>query len=244
VKKRYLFILFSFFIFSTCFSNNKHKKEPELLKIFKEAYPQVDFKSEYDSNLNDWKIIITTNNKSEILYWADGKFLPVDELKNKDLYSPFLYNYPKEIPNPQNFTEEDITRIKEFSNPKNRTEGKGTPQFLYNLIYNVETRVSTESHIKRHSFLGKNTNAHDMIHEKLDLVQADILNAAKKDTETKEFLEKNGVAIWIKKDDNIEDELYKILNSQEKLQSMKVNARLLAKKNSTKDICEILLGKL
>jgi len=190
VKKRYLFILFSFFIFSTCFSNNKHKKEPELLKIFKEAYPQIDFKSEYDSNLNDWKIIITANNKSEILYWADGKFLPVDELKNKDLYSPFLYNYPKEIPNPQNFTEEDITRIKEFSNPKNRTEGKGTPQFLYNLIYNVETRVSTESHIKRHSFLGKNTNAHEMIHEKLDLVQADILNAAKKDTETKEFLEK------------------------------------------------------
>ena len=98
----FLFLTFSV-SFSTCFSNNKHKKEPELLKIFKEAYPQVDFKSEYDSNLNDWKIIITTNNKSEILYWADGKFLPVDELKNKDLHSPFLYNYPKEIPNPQNF---------------------------------------------------------------------------------------------------------------------------------------------
>ena len=60
--------------------------------------------------------------------------------------------------------------------------------------------------------------------------------------ENAEFLEKNGVAIWIKKDDNIEDELYKILNSEEKLQSMKINARLLAKKNSTKDICEILLG--
>ena len=41
---------------------------------------------------------------------------------------------------------------------------------------------------------------------------------------------------------NIEDELYKILNSEEKLQNMKINARLLAKKNSTKDICEILLG--
>ena len=47
----------------------------------------------------------------------------------------------------------------------------------------------------------------------------------------------------IKKNDNIEDELYKVLNSEEKLQSMKINARLLAKKNSTKDICEILLGK-
>ena len=61
--------------------------------------------------------------------------------------------------------------------------------------------------------------------------------------ENAEFLESKGVAVWIKKDDNIEDELYKILNSEEKLKSMKINARLLAKKNSTKDICEILLGK-
>ena len=62
--------------------------------------------------------------------------------------------------------------------------------------------------------------------------------------ENAKFLEEKGVAVWIKKHDNIEKELYKILNSPEKLQSMKVNARLLAKKNSTKDICEILLGKL
>ena len=62
--------------------------------------------------------------------------------------------------------------------------------------------------------------------------------------ENAEFLEKKGVAVWIKKHDNIEEELYKILNSPDKLQSMKINARLLAKKNSTKDICEILLEKL
>ncbi len=62
--------------------------------------------------------------------------------------------------------------------------------------------------------------------------------------ENAEFLENKGVAIWIKKKDNIEEELYTVLNSENKLQSMKINARLLAKKNSTKDICEILLGKL
>ena len=61
--------------------------------------------------------------------------------------------------------------------------------------------------------------------------------------ENAEFLESKGIAKWIKKEDNIEDELYKILNSPEQLQTMKINARLLAKKNSTKDICEILLGK-
>lgn len=62
--------------------------------------------------------------------------------------------------------------------------------------------------------------------------------------ENAEFLEKNGVGIWLKKNDKIEEELYKILNDPEKLQHMKINARLLAKKNSTRDICETLLGKL
>lgn len=62
--------------------------------------------------------------------------------------------------------------------------------------------------------------------------------------ENAEFLEKKGIAIWLKRHDKIEDELYKILNSPEKLHHMKINARLLAKKNSTKDICEILLEKL
>lgn len=61
--------------------------------------------------------------------------------------------------------------------------------------------------------------------------------------ENAEFLEKKGVGIWLKKNDKIEEELYKILNDPEKLQHMKINARLLAKKNSTRDICETLLGK-
>ena len=55
------------------------------------------------------------------------------------------------------------------------------------------------------------------------------------------FLEQKKVAVWIKKNDNIEEKLYSILNSPKTLKSMKINARLLAKKNSTKDICEILM---
>ena len=61
--------------------------------------------------------------------------------------------------------------------------------------------------------------------------------------ENAEFLEQKGVAVWLKKHDKIEEELYKILNDPEKLQKMKINARLLAKKNSTRDICETLLEK-
>jgi len=62
--------------------------------------------------------------------------------------------------------------------------------------------------------------------------------------ENAEFLEKNEVGIWIKKDDNIEQKLYSIFNSPENLKTMKINARILAKKNSTKDICSILLDDI
>jgi len=59
--------------------------------------------------------------------------------------------------------------------------------------------------------------------------------------ENAEFLEKNKLAIWIRKGDNIEKILNDLFSNPNKMQEMKVNARLMAKKNSTRDICEILL---
>ncbi len=61
--------------------------------------------------------------------------------------------------------------------------------------------------------------------------------------ENAEFLESHSVAIWLKKNDNIKDKLQDLFSNQNKLKEMKINARLLAKKNSTRDICEILLDK-
>jgi len=60
--------------------------------------------------------------------------------------------------------------------------------------------------------------------------------------ENAEFLEKNGVAIWIKKEDNVKEVLENIFNNPDKMLEMKVKARLLAKKNSTQDICKIILN--
>lgn len=56
------------------------------------------------------------------------------------------------------------------------------------------------------------------------------------------YLEENKVAIWIKKNDNVEQILNNLFSNPDKMQEMKVRARLIAKKNSTKDICKILLG--
>jgi len=55
------------------------------------------------------------------------------------------------------------------------------------------------------------------------------------------YLTENKVAIWIKKDDDIEQILNNLFSNPDKMQEMKIRARLIAKKNSTKDICKLLL---
>ena len=61
--------------------------------------------------------------------------------------------------------------------------------------------------------------------------------------ENAEFLENKGIAVWIKKTDNSKDIIENLLNDKDKLQQMKENTKLLAKPNSTKDICDILFNK-
>lgn len=61
--------------------------------------------------------------------------------------------------------------------------------------------------------------------------------------ENAEFLEKNDVAIWIHNSNDVKDVLENLFNSPEKMQKMKINARLLAKRNSCKEICDICLKK-
>ena len=61
------------------------------------------------------------------------------------------------------------------------------------------------------------------------------------ETENADFLENSGCGIWLRKNDNISDLLNIILNDSNKLFNMKVNASLIAKPNSTRDICNIIM---
>lgn len=59
--------------------------------------------------------------------------------------------------------------------------------------------------------------------------------------ENAEFLENNNVGIWIRKHDNPYDILKNILSDSSKLENMKENTNILARKHSTENICKILL---
>ena len=61
--------------------------------------------------------------------------------------------------------------------------------------------------------------------------------------ENAEFLESKGIALWIKKDDNIEEVLNNLFSNPKLLEKMRENTKLLAHPNSTQNICEILLKK-
>lgn len=57
------------------------------------------------------------------------------------------------------------------------------------------------------------------------------------------YLESHKVAIWIKSNDDVEKILNDLFSNPAKMHEMKVRARLLSKKSSTKDICKILLNR-
>lgn len=60
--------------------------------------------------------------------------------------------------------------------------------------------------------------------------------------ENAEFLEEKGIGIWIKKNDSAYEIFKDLFSNPEKLEKMKKNTTILAKKHSTEDICKIILS--
>ena len=60
------------------------------------------------------------------------------------------------------------------------------------------------------------------------------------ESENAEFLESNGAAIWLKKNDDINFVLKVLLNGDGKLAVMRDCIKKIAKPNSTRDICEVI----
>lgn len=60
--------------------------------------------------------------------------------------------------------------------------------------------------------------------------------------ENAEFLEKHNVGVWIRKKEDPNVIIQKLFEDKLKLEKMRENTKILAKKNSTKDICEIIMN--
>lgn len=62
--------------------------------------------------------------------------------------------------------------------------------------------------------------------------------------ENAEFLESKGIAIWIKKEDNVAQVIDNLFSNPQTLEKMAENTKLLSHPNSTQNICEILLNNI
>lgn len=60
--------------------------------------------------------------------------------------------------------------------------------------------------------------------------------------ENAEFLEEKSIGIWIRKSDSAYEIFNDLFSNSEKLEEMKKNTNILAKKHSTEDICKIILN--
>ena len=63
------------------------------------------------------------------------------------------------------------------------------------------------------------------------------------EVENAEFLERKGVAVWIRKTEDPYEAVKELLDNPEQIKHMKIRSKLMAKRNSTRDICKIIIGE-
>ena len=83
------------------------------LVYFQRAYPDVNFARSWDPEQEDWLITMTIpadgkgpKVRTADFLWAGGALLPREELEDADNYRPILYEYPRELADPADMTEE------------------------------------------------------------------------------------------------------------------------------------------
>ncbi|MCQ2583161.1 MAG: M15 family metallopeptidase [Treponema sp.] len=163
---------------------------PALLSIFEQSYPDISFDCQFDSDANDFKITMTLENQQSVFYWNNGSMLPLEELENKEKYWTLLYNYNynQPLPDPADYTEEQIAALKNFSSTENRKNGAGTPMFFFDAVYNSYTKADLEKNIIQIKFLGFKVNVHKRLEEPLSKVEKRIMDATETDSEVANFV--------------------------------------------------------
>ena len=177
---------------------------PEKLSEFIGCYPNIKFKPVFDIETFDWKIFLTVNdfstsknqqkNKTDtknqaVLYWADGRLLPKDELSRKCEYWPLQYHYENRQRDPKTYTQEEISEILQFGSISSRKTQAGTPMFFFDFIYSAKSRAEIENHIISTLFLGKRTKIHELILPQIKKIESEILEEAENDEEVKRFVD-------------------------------------------------------
>ncbi len=168
----------------------------KVLDIFIKSYPDLSFTTGFDKSKNTAKVTVQMNdtlNNGHILskdfYLAEGKLLSSDGLWDKENFWPMLYDYPKKLLDPADFTREQKERMKIIGSDESRKNSAGSPQFFFDFIYSAESEQVITKHIKSIYFFGKTTRVHERIVPALKRVDSKVQSLARTDKEVALFLQ-------------------------------------------------------
>ncbi|HZK19851.1 MAG TPA: M15 family metallopeptidase [Treponemataceae bacterium] len=167
---------FCFSIICLCSFNWSFKRIPEKLNKYIKSYPNSIRVIEYDAEKKDWKVQVN----DVALYWAESRFLPEEELANRDEWRSHLdYVYSKVVFDPADkavFTSSFVLMLKSKEFYKSRARQKPYHNAFYNALYNCSTRASVEQQITTISFLGHKLNIHKKLIPELKKIEIKIYN--------------------------------------------------------------------
>jgi len=159
------------------------------LSVLRSAYPNIKIENIFDPTKSDWKIIISKDDKTMELYWAEGRYLPANLLGSKEKYRKLIFYIPKKLADPATFSDAQIEEIRAFGSSESRETVPISATSFFEAIYDTSTRKDVERHITKTMFLGKQVSVHEEIVELLARVEEQILAAAQTDDAVKAFME-------------------------------------------------------
>jgi len=162
------------------FSSNK------IFKALAKAYPQVvSLVNRKDNPYNELAIKV----RGTVFYWINGRILPESERENWERYGMnSFYNYPRNIPNPENYTRNEIDNIKKRGSKSFRKQRLSSYSGFNTILYGMKVMKDTNTQIIKMEFLNKPILIHQFACKALRIVEKGIYSLSKQDKEVKDFI--------------------------------------------------------
>lgn len=177
---------------STLVLPSEVRSRPDILiQAYLDAYP--DYIESVAQQDGEW--ILQFRDGSEF-YWANGRLLLSEKKDSWENYSSYqIYAYTGNPRNPDLYTPEQIERLRNRTNTStSRDTEPRVPQPVqdvdfWNAIFGIGNRVQTEENLISVTLFGKSVTVNRQLVEKLKLIDEEVTELAKTDTEVADFLE-------------------------------------------------------
>jgi hypothetical protein len=158
------------------------------VSVLRACYPDVTFSYSYDSDAEDWVVLINSWQKTNSLYYAGGRFLTKEQASHKADFWLLIYEYSTNIPDPKTFTPEQIERAKIAGSDETRANGSVQGTAFFDSVYDTSSRKDTESHLQKITFFGFPLNVHEKVVPAIKRVEKRITQLAEKDASVASFI--------------------------------------------------------